>query len=104
VKFETTPAFDGDVRRLKRSGLYGEFRDVVKDEFIPAAERRVREPGRRWPARLRVKSVRGAPGVLEMTWSFSRPDGRATFEWVQIDEESGIRWRRVGDHSIFGNP
>jgi hypothetical protein len=104
VKFETTPAFDGDVRRLKRSGLFEEFRRVVKDDFIPAAERQAERPGSPRPQRLRVKSMRGARGVMEMTWSFTSPDGRATFEWVEIDGEKAIRWRRVGDHSIFGNP
>jgi hypothetical protein len=38
-----------------------------------------------------------------MTWSFSGPDGRATFEFVQSDGTLGIRWRRVGGHSIFKN-
>jgi hypothetical protein len=39
-----------------------------------------------------------------MTRSFSGPDGRATFEYVEIDEELGIRWRRVGGHDIFKTP
>jgi hypothetical protein len=39
-----------------------------------------------------------------MTWSFSGPDGRATFEWVLVDGEPGIRWRRIGGHAIFGSP
>jgi hypothetical protein len=39
-----------------------------------------------------------------MTWSFSGPDGRATFEWIQIGSEPGIRWRRIGSHAIFGEP
>ena len=29
------------------------------------------------------------------------PDGRATWEWVDIDGESGVLWRRIGDHAIF---
>jgi hypothetical protein len=51
-----------------------------------------------------VKSVRGAAGVLEMTWSFASPDGRATFELVTVDGELRCRWRRVGDHDVFKNP
>lgn len=39
-----------------------------------------------------------------MTWSFSGPDGRATFEWIQIDGERAIRWRRGGGHNIFNDP
>ena len=42
--------------------------------------------------------------ILEATWSFSGPDGRATFEYVEIDGELGIRWRRLGNHAIFKNP
>lgn len=58
----------------------------------------------RWPKNLRVKDVEGAPGVWEMTWSFSGPDGRATFEYVQADDELAIRWRRIGGHEVFKTP
>jgi hypothetical protein len=52
---------------------------------------------------LRVKGVRGAPGVFEMTWA---PDGRATFEYgpEQVAGEPHILWRRIGGHDIFGRP
>ena len=62
------------------------------------------DPTAKWPASLRVRSVQRAPGIWEMTWSFSGPDGRATFEWIVIDGEPGIRWRRIGGHAIFGSP
>jgi len=39
-----------------------------------------------------------------MTWSFSGPDGRATFEFVTIDGQPGIRWRRIGCHDIYRSP
>ena len=39
-----------------------------------------------------------------MTWSDKDPDGRATWEWVTIEGEKGIRWRRLGTHSIFASP
>ena len=39
-----------------------------------------------------------------MTWSFAGPDGRATFEFVIVDGESRVRWRRVGDHNVFKKP
>lgn len=103
MKFEVTPAFEGDWRRLTDSERVA-FRSVVRDDFHPACERRRRDPAAPWPKRLRVRSVEGAPGIWEMTWSFSGPDGRATFEWVEIDGEPGIRWRRVGGHAIFGKP
>ena len=80
------------------------FRRTVSDDFHPACERRRTDPGAPWPGKLRVKDVQGAPGIWEMTWSFSGPDGRATFEWVEIDGEAGIRWRRIGGHAILGEP
>lgn len=57
-----------------------------------------------WPASLRIRAVAGATGVFEMTWSFAGPDGRATFEFITIDGEPAIKWRRIGDHSIFREP
>jgi hypothetical protein len=51
-----------------------------------------------------VKDVQDAPGVWEVTWSFSGPDGRATFEYVEIDGEPAIRLRRIGGHEIFKTP
>jgi hypothetical protein len=103
LRFQTTPAFDRDVRRLSRSEL-ALFRAAVRDRFVPAAERRAEDPAAAWPGSLRVRDVEGTPGVWEMTWSFSGPDGRATFEWVTIEGEAAIRWRRVGTHRIFGAP
>jgi hypothetical protein len=50
---------------------------------------------------LRVNPVQGTAGIYEMTWSLKGPDGRATFEFVNIDGDPRIRWRRIGDHSIF---
>jgi hypothetical protein len=54
--------------------------------------------------KLRIKALSGAPGVFEMTWSFSGPDGRATFEFFSTNGELAIRWRRIGSHTIFENP
>ena len=39
-----------------------------------------------------------------MTWSFSGPDGRATFQYVTIAGALAIRWRRIGGHDIFATP
>lgn len=52
---------------------------------------------------LRVKGVQGSDGVFEMSWA---ADGRATFEYGSetVPGEPHIVWRRVGAHSIFGNP
>ena len=103
MKFEVTPAFEGDWRRLSATER-ALFRAVVRDEFHPACERRRVDPATPWPRGLRIRSVEGAPGIWEMTWSFAGPDGRATFEWVEIDGEPAVRWRRIGGHAIFGNP
>ncbi len=103
MKFELTPAFEGDWARLSNDER-ATFQKVVREQFHPACERRRLDPAAPWPRSLRVKAVEGAPGVWEMTWSFAGPDGRATFEWVEIEGEPGIRWRRVGGHAIFGTP
>lgn len=103
MKFEVTPRFTGDLRRLKSEHL-ADFKKVLREKFIPACDEIVSRPGTPWPASLRVKSVRSAPGVFEMTWSFASPDGRATFEIVVVDGEPRVRWRRVGDHGVFRDP
>ena len=103
MKWETTPAFDADLRRLFEDELKL-FRKVVRDSFVPAAERRAANPAAPWPKSLRVKDVEGAPGIWETTWSFAGPDGRATFEWITIDGEQAVRWRRVGGHEILNDP
>ena len=52
---------------------------------------------------LRVKGVKGATGVFEMTWA---ADGRATFEYGRsvVPGEAHIIWRRVGTHEVFRTP
>jgi hypothetical protein len=103
LKYERTPQFDGDVKRLS-DDEYRVFRDVVRNQFEPACERRIASSSASWPRQLRVKKVDGTTGVYEMTWSFSGPDGRATFEWIIVGKEARIRWRRVGGHVIFKRP
>jgi hypothetical protein len=103
MKFVTTPAFDGDYRRLKPEHQ-ATFREAVKTKFAPACARIAADPAAGWPKSLRVKAVQGAPGVLEMTWSFAGPDGRATFELVLTDGELMCRWRRVGGQDVFKAP
>jgi hypothetical protein len=100
LKWELTPAFAADLRRLSETEREA-FQQVVRGEFAPAADRRVSHPATRWPKTLRVKGVKAAPGIWELTWSFAGPDGRATFEWITIDGELAIRWRRVGGHEIL---
>lgn len=73
------------------------FKDAVK-KFVE--DLRAGRPFRRG---LRVKGVKGASGIFEMTWA---DDGRATFEFgaEQKEGEPHIIWRRVGTHDVFGEP
>jgi hypothetical protein len=103
VKFETTPAFDSDYQGLKPEHRTT-FRLVIKEKFGPACDAYAADPSTPWPAAVRVKSVRNAPGVLDMTWSFARPDGRATFELITVNDDLRCRWRRIGDHAVFKRP
>jgi hypothetical protein len=59
--------------------------------------------GGRFRNGLRVKGVKGAAGVFEMTWA---DDGRATFQYgdTVVEGERHVIWRRVGTHDIFGRP
>lgn len=59
--------------------------------------------GKRFRKGLRVKGVKGAAGIFEMTWA---DDGRATFEYgEQVREgQPHIVWRRVGTDGVFDQP
>ena len=52
---------------------------------------------------LRVKGVKGASGVFEMTWA---DDGRATFTFGDpvIEGQPHVIWLRIGTHAIFNRP
>ena len=102
MKWERTERFHADYRRLNREQRRL-FRIAVQKMN---AEARLPATGGlpTFPDSLRIESLSGAPGVYAMTWSFSGPDGRATFEYVTIDGELGIRWRQIGDHRIYDNP
>ena len=103
MRFEWTPQFDADLSRLSDEERTL-FAQVAKEGFSPACDRHRADKTLAWPRKLRVKHVAGTEGIYEMTWSFSGPDGRATFEWVMIGEDVGIRWRRIGGHAIFKRP
>ena len=66
-------------------------------EFVSDLRMRRFRPG------LRIKTVRGHPGVMELSWA---PDGRATFHYgtPAIPGETHVVWRRVGGHDIFQDP
>jgi hypothetical protein len=52
---------------------------------------------------LRVKGIKGASGIFEMTWA---DDGRATFEYGDevLQGQAHVVWRRVGTHAVFKQP
>jgi hypothetical protein len=76
-----------------------------QDAFLQAVEQFVNDlrVGGSFRKGLRIKGVKGATGVYELTWA---DDGRATFEYGQeIDDgQPHVVWRRVGTHGIFKNP
>jgi hypothetical protein len=108
VRFERTENFNADYRRLSKANQ-ALFRRAAR-EFNDAGDVFIHSNDPlSWPARLRVKPVVNAPGVFEMTWSFSGPDGRATWEWTTVADSGGsphpaVRWRRLGYDKIFRNP
>lgn len=102
MKFERTSAFKRDFKKLP-GDHQEQFRAAARqlhDDAVNAAQGHAKP----WTNSLRVKTVQGAEGIWEMTWSKRHPDGRATWEWVTVDGEQGIRWRRIGDHSVFDSP
>ena len=103
MKWEALDSFLADFKRIKVSEHRERFRQAVRD--VNAAFEAHRGPGiPNFPAHLRVKPMQGAPGIYELTWSFAGPDGRATFEFIEIEGELALRWRRIGDDSIFDRP
>lgn len=107
MRFTTTASFDRDVKRLKPEHRR-EFIAVVGDKFVPACDAwssaQAASESLVWPKSLRVDELVNTHGIMEMTWSFSSPDGRATFAFAR--DESGwiCVWRRVGDHDVFDSP
>lgn len=108
MRFERTESFKGDYQRLTEKEREM-FRTAVRifnvacDRFIETRD------SSSWPASLRVKAVVNAPGIFEMAWSFSGPDGRATWQWTTVIIDHGdwvpaVRWRRLGGHKIFREP
>lgn len=73
--------------------------------FLAAVEQFVEDlsKGGQFRKGLRVKDVRGAPGIFEMTWA---DDGRATFQYGAFvtPGEPHVIWRRIGTHQIFKQP
>ncbi|MFF8495140.1 hypothetical protein ACF06O_30345 [Streptomyces albidoflavus] len=95
--FEICPRFTADLQHLTPAQRR-RFRRVVLDAFVPDLR-----TGRPFRPGLRIKGVRCAPGVYELTWA---PDGRATWTYgrMVVAGEQHIVWRRIGGHGIFTGP
>jgi hypothetical protein len=102
VKFEALPRFEREFEKLPKTHRRTFYATIPR--FRQAAERAAAGEASPWPAGLRVKKVQGGSGVWEMTWSMDNPDGRATWEWTEIDDEPAVCWRRIGTHRIFTDP
>ncbi|MFE9347999.1 hypothetical protein [Streptomyces olivaceus] len=94
--YETTPRFTHDLRRLSPAQRRA-FHRVVTHTFVPDLR------AGRFRAGLRIKGVRCAPGVYELTWA---PDGRATWSYgrVVVAGLPHIVWHRIGTHHILDRP
>ena len=108
MRFERTEPFKNDYQRLSEDER--EMFRATARVFNAACDRfmETRNP-LSWPANFRVKGVVNAPGIFEMTWSFSGPDGRATWQWTTVvsadgDSVPAVLWRRLGGHKIFRDP
>ena len=91
--FERLRRFDRDFAVLS-DAQKGVFRAAVRT-FVADLER-----GDGFRQGLRVKGVRGAPGMFELTWA---NDGRATFSYGESrrEGEAHIVWHRVGTHDVL---
>ncbi|WP_030723305.1 hypothetical protein [Streptomyces griseus] len=99
--FETCPRFTTDLQHLNPARRR-RFRRVVLDAFVPDLR-----TGRKFRPGLRIKGVRCAPGVYELTWSMGTgPAGRATFEYgTEVRPGTPhVIWRRIGTHQILTGP
>ncbi|MCZ0983792.1 hypothetical protein O1L60_44305 [Streptomyces diastatochromogenes] len=99
--FEATPRFTTDLHRLSPAQRR-RFRQAVNVfvEDLRAGHGTFR-PG------LRVKGVRVAPGVYELTWSMGTgPAGRATWQYGTpvVPGEQHIVWRRIDTHDVLTGP
>ncbi|MEU2855567.1 hypothetical protein [Streptomyces syringium] len=69
--FETLPRFTADLQHLTPAQRR-RFHRVVLDSFVPDLRTELFRPG------LRIKGIRCAPGVYELTWA---RNSRATWQY-----------------------
>ena len=104
MRFERTASFKADWKRLD-NGERGVVRSQIT-AFNLAADDVADNSGdkSRWPTALRIHDIENAKGVWSVTFKFSGPDIRATFEWGHDSEGPKIVWRRISGHKIYRNP
>lgn len=94
--YSTTSRFQSDFAKLTRDH---------KDAFRAAVKKFVHdlESGAGFRKGLRVKGIKGAEGIFELTWA---DNGRATFEYGKpvMPRQVHVVWRRCGTHDIFQDP
>lgn len=93
--FEVTRRFRRDYERLtpqQKAALFAAVRKFVQDLRAGSFRKG-----------LRVKAIRGAPGIFEITWA---SDGRATFEFGPAVRTGDVHviWRRCGTHGVLDTP
>lgn len=104
MKFRTLPTFTADWARMNKEERAA-FKAFVSDKFNPACDEYAATPTNyQWPKSLRFERIHNTKGVCAVTWSFSGPDGRATFQIDDVDGEPIIVWRRIGRHDIYNKP
>lgn len=102
MKYRVLPRFVADYKKLTEA----ERRVLRKAlaSFISAGlEYEVNPQHYVWPKSLRIERLQGTP-AMAITWSFSGPDGRATFQLDVRDGELWVTWRRVGRHATYQKP
>lgn len=104
MKYRTLDSFANDFKRLKVEHQTT-FKTIVRAAARDAwAVSQVSQESYVWPKSLRVSQLVNGNGVMEMTWSFTSPDGRATFRLLRENDEWICEWRRVGDHGVYRAP
>ena len=92
--YERSRQFIQQYRGLSREQRRA-FRAAV-EKFVADLKR-----GRGFRPGLRVKGIKGSPGMFELTWA---PDGRAVFSYGSSirEDEPHIVWHAVGTHDVLG--
>lgn len=101
MKYRTLAAFDRDYSALppEHQKL---FRETLTQHFLPALAAGALTGESPWPPRIRLHKI--AESIYSITWSFTGPDGRATFHLEPSNEEPVLVWRRIGTHTIYRQP